>query len=560
MTRYIAPRPPEFATECDYVNNALLAYDTGDGFVSLIEKTRRGQATDRRDHLNLLRSQIQSIENNLWEALARDYPKFKFRRQNQTIVVNYGTANVIYINPGEVYKIQAWGVNDYYEALDTINRLQGKLWNYATVVTRRWKDDWKRLERQLKTINRRNCQGRTEVKPGPIIITPPPTIPAPPYICGPELPVYPGRPIPIQGNWSTADKRNWAIPNWNDGDIFPLVVGYVINRPSIYIIDGREFIFYKTPGTNPTKLLWLFHGTDGSARSWFTDYEKVNYVKKFIDAGYAVCAYESFNRLSKKWAPSANTTTNREIIGLKNCQQLMINQNLVPAICTASSQTNPYTGTITTFNNCSIAISQFGVGMSAGGGMVSYAAGSLGLSKVAIHNASGLSAVIQNASYNVDTLWMISTNDTVINSTDASVNYNYLLTNKPSLTTQYYNQPGTKITSAIFDAIPNISTVVANAIVAGLVSNGFIVSGGALTSKYSSAGRLTRQQYIQNDIPVLIGTAFGNDTTNYHKYLGDIIDQIKISFSDHEFSGWQRTENAGVVELVERDLAFFNLP
>jgi hypothetical protein len=153
---------------------------------------------------------------------------------------------------------------------------------------------------------------------------------------------------------------------------------------------------------------------------------------------------------------------------------------------------------------------------------------------------------------------MVSTNDLIIDNSPANDNYNYLSTNRPELTSAYYNQQGTKITSAIFDDIPGISTVVADAIISGLVSGGFIVSGGALTSKYSSATRAIRDEYLQNTIPVILITAFSTDQETYRKYANDIIDQIKISFSDSEFSGWQRSESAGSLVLTDRDLAFLN--
>jgi hypothetical protein len=559
MTMYIAPIAPSLAvTECAYVSSAKSAYDTADAIVNSLENTKKRNVTSRRNNMNLLKASIQSIENNIWEALARDYPKFKFRRQNQTIIVNYGSSNTIYVNPGEIYKISSWGVNDYYEALDTVNRLQAKLWNDTSFLTRNWKDDWKRLDKQLNAIDRRNCKNNFEPKPGPIVILPPPCLPRPPNPPGPIVPIYPCPPIPSQLNWSTLDKRNWSLIGWNIGDVFPAVVGYTINRPSLYQIDGREFVFYKTPGTTPTRLLWLFHGAGGSARSWFTDYEKVLYVKKFVDAGYAVCAYDSYNRISKKWTPTADVANNRELSGLKACRALMSNLNLVPSVNTSVSSVNPYTGISTVTTNTSINIPQYGAGMSAGGGFVSYAAQPLGLQKIAIHNATGFDSVIRNASYDVKTLWMLSNSDIIVNNTEALNNYNYLQANKPSLTVGYYNQQPTKMTAAIFDAIPEISTVVANAIITGLTTNSFIDGSGNILSKYTSAGRTLREQYIKGDIPAIISTAFGNDQATCNKFIADIMDQIKISFSDHEFSGWQRTESAGSLVLVERDLAFFN--
>lgn len=519
--------------ECDFVTLAKNAYTFADSIVGVLTRQRRISSSQRRSNMSLLRGNIQSIETNLWEALARDFPQYRFRRQNQTIVVNYIDGSVVYINPGEVYKIKAWGVNDYYEALDTINRLQSRLWNNDARLDRRWEDDWRRLDRQLSTIDRRNCRGFVEVAPGPIIITPPPCIPMPPSPPGPVLPIFPCPPVPAQGNWSSNDKRNWSVVGWNTADLFPAIHGFNINRPSVNIVDGREFIFYRTPNTNPTKILWLFHGTGGSARSWFTDYEKVKYLKKFIDAGYAVAAYESYNRISRKWTLTVNPATNREVIGLRACQGYLSSLGILPS-------------------------NQYGVGMSSGGSMVSYAAGQLGLTKIVIHNAAGINSIIRNSTYNAKTMWMVSANDIVFNNTEASDNYNYLLTNRPDLTPAYYNQAGTKITSAIFDDIPGISTVVADAIISGLISGGFIVSGGALTSKYSSATRAIRDEYLQNTIPVILITAFSTDQETYRRYANDIMDQIKLSFSDHEFSGWQRSESAGNLVLTDRDLAFLN--
>lgn len=546
--------------ECDFVGGAKSSYELADNIVSVLDNHKKGSVSVRRNNMNLLRTKIQEIESNLWEALARDYPKFRFRRQNQTIVVNFlGDSRAVYVNPGEVYKIKSWGVNDYYEALDTINRLQNRLWNNTAKLDRRWMDDWKRLDKQLAIIDRRNCKGFTEPSPGPIVIQPPICLPKPPNPPGPVLPIYPCPPVPVQGLWSSNDKRNWGVIGWNTSDVYPAIYGFAINRPSINLIDGREFIFYKTPGTNPTKILWLFHGTGGSARSWFTDYEKVKYVKKFVDAGYAVAAYESYNRISKKWTLTANPGTNREITGLMACQSYLANINLLPRVCTAVSSINPQTGATTITQSCSfVGVTQYGAGMSAGGAMVTYAATSLGLDKVAIHNAAGVDSVVRNASYTADTLWMVSNNDLIAEIPQANDNYNYLLSNRPDLTVGYYNQQGTKITASIFDDIPNVSSLVAASIISGLVSNGFINIDGTVTNKYSSAGRTLRESYLQSTLPGIISSAFISDQDTYRKYAADIIDQLKISFSDHEFSGWQRTEVGGNLVLTDRDLAFFN--
>jgi dienelactone hydrolase len=520
-------------SECDFVGSAITSYNLADNVVRILTTQRRIAQAAYRSNMGILRGYIQGIENSIWEALARDYPKFKFRRQNQTIVVNYyGDGQAVYINPGEVYKIRAWGVNDYYEALDTINRLQNRLWNNTASLDRRWMDDWKRLDNQLTSINRRNCKGFYEPSPGPIIITPPICLPKPPNPPGPELPIYPCPPVPAQGSWSASDTRNWAIAGWTPSDFYP-AIGYIYNRPTINKIDGRELIFYRTPGTNPTKIVWLFHGAGGSARSWFTDYEKVKYVKKFIDAGYAVAAYESYNRISKKWTLTVNPATNREIIGLTAAKAYLSSIGLLPS-------------------------NQYGVGMSAGGAMVSYAAGPLDLRKIVIHNASGIDSIIRNANYNIATLWMVSNNDLIVNNSQANDNYNYLLVNKPSIASAYYMQQATKITSTIFDDVPFVSTPVAQAIVSGLLSGGFISAGGDITDKYLLAGRSVREGYLQNTIPAIVSAAFGNDQETYRKYASDIMDQIKIAFSDHEFSGWQRTEVGGTLTLVDRDLAFIN--
>lgn len=521
-------------TECSFLNSAQSSYSSADYIVSLLERNPRIGTIQRRVQMNALRNNIQDIENNIWEALARDYPKFRFRRQNQTIVINEGT-RVIYLNPGEIYKIKGWGVNSYYEALDVINRLQNRLWNNTSKLERRWVDDWERLGKHLNTLDKRNCRGSFEVVPGPVITLPPPCIPMPPNPPGPVFPIYPCPPLAIQPMWSSNDTRNWGLTNWTfGGSTTPGLSGvFWINVPQIRIIDGRELVYYKPIGVTSTKIAWLFHGTGESARSWFTDYEKISFVKKLLDAGYTVAAYDSYNRISRKWTLTINPATNREVLGLKAAQNFLSSINLLP-------------------------VNQYGIGMASGGNMVSYAAGELGLSKVVIHNAAGVNSIIRSSSYNAQTLWMVSNNDLTFSTAEASDNYNYLATNRPALTSAFYNQQATKITSAIFDAIPGISTVVADAIISGLVSGGFIESGGALTSKFTSAGRTIREQYLQNTIPTILSTAFGADQESFRKYANDIIDQLTISFSDHKFSGWQRTESAGNLVLVDRDLAFLN--
>lgn len=544
-------------TECDFVGGARSSYATGDNIVRVLNSQNRNSKIGRKPLFSTLRSVLQDIETNLWGALERDFPKFKFRRRNQTIVVNYNS-NEIYINSGEVSKIKSWGVNDYYEALDTVNQLQSGIWDSGSKLGRNWERNWDRLDRQLDTIYRRNCLRQEEPKPGPIIIVAPPCLPEPPEPPGPHV-CWPPLPIPTQAFWSENDKRNWSVIGWNTSDVIPAIAGYQNNRPSINIVDGRELIVYRTPGTTVTKLVWLFHGSGGSARSWFRDYEKVKYVKKLVDAGYAVAAYDSYNRVTKKWTLTANPATNRDLLGLQAAQDFLAKAGIIRKVCTAVNMINPYTGESRISETCGyVGLYQFGVGMSAGGGMVSYAASTMGLSKIVIHNAAGIDQIVRSSSYSVKTLWMVSNNDLVVNNTGANNNYNHVLANNSTYAGGYYNQQGTKITSAIFDAIPGISTIVADAIVAGLISGGFFSGGGALTDKYQLADRNLRETYLQQTIPAIVSAAFGNDQATYQKYASDIIDQLKISFSDHEFSGWQRTEDGGSLVLVDRDLAFLN--
>ena len=91
-----------------------------------------------------------------------------------------------------------------------------------------------------------------------------------------------------------------------------------------------------------------------------------------------------------------------------------------------------------------------------------------------------------------------------------------------------------------------------------IVSNGFIAANGVPTTKYLNAGRTVREGYLQRDLPAIIASAFVTDGETYRKYVNDIIAQLKISFSDEEFSGWQRTEVSGNLVLTDRDLAFLN--
>lgn len=561
-TVYISPPAPGYGlAECDFVDRAKTRYELADDIVRTLDRQRKVSASTRRDYNNTIKRYISEIEDFLWQALVRDYPEVRYRRQGQTVVISYSnSAQVIYVNPGEVYKIKSWGHNEYYEALDTINRLQSQMWTNNFASDRRWKDDWRRLDKQINTIKERECRRRPEITPGPIVITPPRCPPKPdPYIgCWPPLPV------PSCSMWSLSDQRNWSVAGWSmGGSSIPGTVGLqIVNAPLIFNIEGRELVYYGGYGGGigfQRKIVWLFHGAGGSARGWFTDYEKVKYIKKFLDAGYAVAAYDSYNRVSRKWAPTANPATNREIIGLRACQAHLAKLGVLNAVTTTVREVNPFTGAERfTVTSAYVGTSQFGVGMSNGGGMVSYAAGPMGLAKIAIHNAAGIESVIQSAGYSTPTLWMVSAEDIVINNADANANYNYMTTNKPSVSVAYYTQQGTKITSAIFDDIPSVSTVVADAIITGLFNGGFINSNGTLTSKYSSAQLAIRDQYLKNTIPAIVSTAFGNDQATYVKYANDIMDQIKISFSDHEFSGWQRVESGGSLVLTDRDLAFFN--
>lgn len=557
MTVSISTPDPTYATtECDYVTLARSNYDTADAIVSVLDINKKAPRSQRKQNVDALRGLVQACENNLWEALSRDYPQFRFRRQNQTIVVSYNTSGqTVTINQGEVYKIKSWGVNDYYEALDTINRLETQLYNNGIIFNRRWMDDWKRLGNQLVAIDRRNCKGFAEPAPGPVIITPGQSIPKPPAAPGPDIAIYPLPPIPAQGSWSTFETRNWSITGWDNSFILPMAGNYQTTRPTIVRIAGRDLIYYAPNGTNTTKLVWLFHGTGSTARGWFVEYEKIKYIKKLTDAGYAVAAYESHNRISKKWALTSNVTTNREVIDMLACQSFLAQVGILKRTCTAVAHVNPQTGQVVTEQSCYWNTTQYGVGMSSGAALLNHASGILGITKVIMHNFAGVSQIIRNPNYNVKTLWMLSANDIGMSNTEATNNYSYLLTNKPSLTVGLYNQDASKITSAIFDAVPDVSTGVADAIVAGLISAGFIQSDGTVTNKFSSASGSLRETYSQVTLPTIIATAFGGDVTNYRLHVGDIVDQIRISFSAHQFSGWQRNADG---TLTDRDLAFLD--
>lgn len=555
MTTSISmPAKPFAITECDFVTLARNDYDAADALVKVIDKHKKAQKATRRANMDSLRAYIQSVENNLWEALARDYPKFRFRRQNQTIVISYNNSGQsVSISSGEVNKIRGWGVNDYYEALDTVNRLQNSMYNNGMEFNRRWKDDWDRLGHQLVIVDRRNCKGFVEPTPGPIQITPPVTTPMPPNPPGPEIPRWPLPPIAAQGNWSTYDTRNWSILGWTNSQIIPMADNLQTNRPSIVHLGSRDLIYFAPNGINTTKLVWLFHGTGESAYSWFTNYEKLKYVKKLTDAGFAVAAYECRNRISRKWTLTSNSNTNHEIIDMISCQNFLAQAGILKRVCTAVSMINPQTGQVTVEQTCGWTTPQYGVGMSSGATLLSSAAKVLSISKIILHNASGVSQIIRNADYNIKTLWMLSENDNSAVAVEATANFNYLNTNKPSLGSAIYTQTASKITSTIFDEIPNVGSQISSDIIAGLIASGFITSEGVVTTKYSSADKATRQTYMQNTIPAIVATAFGNDVTNYRLYIGDILEQLRISFSDYEFSGWQRQADG---TLTDRDLAF----
>lgn len=553
--------------ECDFIGLARSTYASGDDIVDLLDKQKKLNRNDRKSYNKILKGYLGDIEDYLWQALERDYPKFRYRSSSTTIAVDYRTdPTIIYINPGEVYKIKSWGHNEYYEALDTINRLQSQMIANDTKLDRRWQDDWKRLNKQINIIFERNCRKIIkEPRPQPVIIECPATPPCPPNPPGPGFINWPPIPVAVYPQWDEKDKRNWSVTGWTTyGSPIPGQCGILpYDAPTIVKIDGRDFIYYKPTNVKvATKILWLFHGSGGDATSWFVQYEKVKYIKKFLDAGYMVCAYESYNRVNKKWSITPNLNTNRDISGLKACQDHLIKNNLVTVVYPSLSPPiyNPYTGVYKYPEyKAVIGARQFGVGMSRGGDMVTYAAAEMNLNSVVVHNAEGQASAIKGATYSAATLWMISANDSTgsnINA-DALANYNWLVTNKAGLAGGFYSQVATKITSAMFDDIPNISTPVAEAIVTGLTSSGFIDGSGNVTSKFTSASRTVRELYNDNTIPGIIALAFGADSATYNKYVNDIMDQIRIAFSIHEFSGWQRSIVSSTLTYTDRDLAFF---
>lgn len=546
-----------YLLECDYVSSAQNSYDSANSLVSVLTRPRPPRfwfaSSAYRANMAQLRSRIQEIEDNIWQALARDYPKFRYRRQNQTVVISYLTGgSPVYINYGEIWKIKSWGHNEYYEALDTINRMQSRLWNNNVILDRNWQDEFRRLGVQLNIINNRNCSRFAEPLPWapPSLPICPPAPPAPP---GPVYPVWPCPPLPQQNLWLPHETRNWSITGWGlpadcpPGFFCPAVIRSI---PHIAKIENRELVYMLPEGGFRGKIVWLFHGNNSNARDWFTDYEKIQYVKDFLDNGYVVAAYESFNRVNKKWSATANVSTNRDVVGMRKAKDFLL--SLVP------------------FNLASAQV-HYGAGMNSGATFVSYASGALGLTGVSMHNAIGLNSIIRSSSYAANTMWNVASNDITIDNSDASDNFNFLTVNRPSLGKKYLTQNAIPISVEIIDAIPGVSTLIATTIVQGLYSNQFINADGTITSKYSDASRTTRESYLYTTIPSIIASAFGNDVVNASRYNNDIIALIKIAFGDHEFAGFYRQQTAGGTSfsggtpaftqyLVNVDRLFFDNP
>lgn len=556
-------------SECDFIDQARGLYRKGDDIVDTLDRQKKIAPGRQRTLTKDLKFYISEIEDFLWKALEKDYPKFKYRKTGQTIVVSYlGTGASVTINPGEINKIKPWGHNDYYEALDTINRLQSRMYTLTVKLDRNWLDDWKRLNKQINVVFERNCKKEVEeFVPGPVIILPPPTIPPPENPPGPGYIEWPPLPISQYPSWEERNKRNWSVTGWYDyGSSIPGTVGIALapNAPNIVKIEGREFIYYKpTTVTRASKVLWIFHSGGGHARGYFVGYEKLKYIKKFLDAGYLVCAYESHNRSTGKWALTADKVKNKDIIGLKACQKFLIDKNLVNYVLpSCMPMINPFTG-VTSYPDCQpvITATQYGIGHGRGGDMVSYVATSMNLAKIMIHNAPGVDGAFQATTYNVPTAWLLSANDNASGDNvnpGATANFNWMITNKPSVSTALYTQAATRIKAETFDDMPGVSTLVANAIVSGLYSGGFIDVSGDPTIKYINATNKVRRDYIEETIPAIVATAFGADTENYRRYVNDIIDQIQISFSDHTFSGSQRSMSGPTLVLTDRDLAWLS--
>ena len=267
---------------------------------------------------------------------------------------------------------------------------------------------------------------------------------------------------------------------------------YILNGLAANDPNAVRLIFYFPP--NPVGVIFRFHGSGGSAASFFSKVEDFAFARDAVAAGYAVAALDSADRTSKQWASPA-TAVNLDVVNV----QAAINYFIGLGLMTTNTP-------------------KFSSGMSNGGGFAPKPAYFLGFNACAVWCAVGAPMVLFNVT-TVPTIWNLARNDDLYDHTDFLPNATTNLANLTArgIAGELRENTVSPVYPRRFLRIPGLSATNSQTIYDSLKSGGF----------------LDAQDYLLTD-PGTSGW-FASLPPGFDSYQGDIQDQLDCCYSAHKF-------------------------
>lgn len=275
--------------------------------------------------------------------------------------------------------------------------------------------------------------------------------------------------------------------------------------PTTAVINGSEYRYYFPP--NIRGVVFRFHGSGGSASTFFSRVEDRNSANNFVAAGFAVVALDSKNRIDKQWDNTNNPPNNLDIINVQGLINLFIAQGMMTA-----------------------ATPVFSTGMSNGGAFSPRVAYALQFTAAAIYCVRGGTYI--NIT-NVPTIWNVAQNDSneqvgPSGNADSYTLYRILLGR--GIRAEHNVHLPSPLYPQRFARIPGISLADSQIIFDALKNNNFLDRENNLRQSPTTSN-------WQNTIPIA-----------YTPFLQPIGSQLDVVWSDHEYF----SDNDG------RTIAFFN--
>ncbi len=321
----------------------------------------------------------------------------------------------------------------------------------------------------------------------------------------------------------TGDTAALADPNaWHTSLLMPAVpVSLLATYKSAPRWAPTDHVMNGLPSSNPGAvhliyfvppasigMIFRFHGSGGSAVSFFSKVEDSSFARDAVASGFAVAALDSLDRVNKQWSGDA-TNANTDVLSVQGAIAYLKAQGLI--------------GDATPL---------FGIGMSNGGGFAPKAAYYLGFRASANVCSSGSPAQLFNLT-SVPNIWSLAqADDQVTHPTflpDAQ-SHVMVLQNR-GIANELRENPPSPVYPMRFARIAGITLSDSQAIFQSLDSGGFLDA-----NHFLQASPDTNATALTAALPAA-----------YSPFAKDILEQLNCCYSEHQFFS----------DFSNRILAFF---